>query len=95
MKYSADSTDVDTIFEDSGFIEWWKSENGKTQLLDYMDVAVITVAYKAYHHALYVCKDSVQMHACPIESIMTKEPAYTVGYYDALHTVVKLLEEQT
>lgn len=49
---NTDNPIVDTIFEDKEFVKWWTSEGGKTHSLDFIDVAVIRVAHKAYLYGL-------------------------------------------
>lgn len=39
---------LEAILNDEEFVDWWKREGGQTHSLDFMDVAVIRVAYKAY-----------------------------------------------
>lgn len=46
------STDVDTILNDTEFVEWWESQGVPTHNLDFMAVGAIKVAYKAYLYGL-------------------------------------------
>lgn len=45
-------TEVDKIFEDEEFIAWWKREGNPTHNMDFIDVAALRVAYRAYQFGL-------------------------------------------